>query len=532
MDAGADLLETGEIFAALERACDAPGPAGRGPAAFSLASRERLLPRGSSVLVACSGGADSVALAAALCELARARPELELRVALGHVDHGLRPESRAESERVEALAAKLGTPFFLEVLDAAALQEAVEREGLEGGARALRYPALERLAFAAGCGRVATGHTRSDQAETVLMRLARGGSLGALAGIRASRPLGSVLLVRPLLSVPRAATERFCRARGLGFTDDPHNRDPARVRARVRQSFASLREQLNPRLEESLAAAAQDAAEEDALLDALARAGLSRAAPVSNLETRSRAEETLAGSALAWRLDALSTLPAPLLRRALLVAANDSGVRPERAHLEQLCARVRLGRGALDLPGGRADLRAGLLRFQKRNALACASPAAPAPQEIAGPGRYSWGSSSVEVMPAAPSALAEGAGLYIDVERAPFPWTLRTLAPGDRLRPARGHLKKVSDLWIDAKVPRELRAQLPLLADASGELFFAAGLRPAAAALGPYSRAVAVRWSAGWTAALAVIPDSPIRVEQRATEPRATIRKSFDEEPV
>ncbi|TMA31090.1 MAG: tRNA lysidine(34) synthetase TilS [Deltaproteobacteria bacterium] len=135
-----------------------------------------LLPRGKPVLVACSGGADSVALAVAVLRCG-------LRGAIGHIDHALRPESAREAQQVSELAQRLCAPFFLE-----RLQGLVTRgPGLEAAAREARYAALARLARTSGADVVATAHTRRDQAETLLLRLIRGAGPTALAGIRRRR---------------------------------------------------------------------------------------------------------------------------------------------------------------------------------------------------------------------------------------------------------------------------------------------------------------------------------------------------------
>src|SRR5262249_59615186 len=118
------------------------------------------LPRGAAVLVACSGGADSVALAAAAIRA-------PVRCSIGHVDHGLRPESAQEGEQVRDLARQLGAPFFLHKINDLNFQ----RDGLEAAAREARYAALARMAGAAGASLVATAHTRRDQAETLPLRL-------------------------------------------------------------------------------------------------------------------------------------------------------------------------------------------------------------------------------------------------------------------------------------------------------------------------------------------------------------------------
>src|SRR5262249_52702359 len=158
---------------------------------------------------------------------------------------------------------------------------------------------------------VATAHTRRDQAETLLLRLIRGAGAGALAGVRRRRPLApGIELIRPLLDVPRAATEAYCLARGLRWVDDPHNADPPRARARLRALGPALLE-LNPRLEEALANAAATFAEEDELLRALAREG--------------------------------AHLHPALQRRKLLLDAAEEGFRPERKHVEAILRLLERG---------------------------------------------------------------------------------------------------------------------------------------------------------------------------------------------
>ena len=437
------------------------------------AGPDPLLPPGSSLLCACSGGADSVALALALAMLAQQRPALRWTVALGHVDHRLRPTSADEADRVRALAVALGVPFFLERLDPGALRAQAAALGLEAAARHLRYPALERLALQAGASLVATGHTRTDQAETTLLRLSRGGGPGALAGVRARRPLGEtgLLLVRPLLGVGRADTLALCAARGLSPVDDAHNHDPRFARARLRQAFAALDGLLGPGLERALARAASIAAEEDHLLAALAGDALRAAtAPGGGLRT--------AG---------LTALPLALQRRVLLHAAAAAGARPELRHLDALAALLRRPRAALSLPGGRASLRGGLLRFGPGAPVAAGVPAVVA---VPGPGRYALGTVVLLVGQGVQAPAAGGLSLQVELSRAPLPWTLRTVLPGDRFRPAGGRAKKVASLWIDAKVPRELRAGLAVLADARGGIFLAEGLRPGEATRGPFLAAL------------------------------------------
>ena len=282
------------------------------------AVRDGLIP--PRVMVACSGGADSVALAATVARHGGVTS------VIGHVDHGLRPESSGEAVQVRALADRLGVPFFVERLEGLTTRAS----GLEAAARQGRYAALARLAKQAGATAVATAHTRRDQAETLLLRLIRGAGPGALAGVRRRRPLADGIdLIRPFLDVSRADTEAFCSAEGLAYVDDPHNSDPARTRARLRALWPQLLE-LNPRLEEALAGAADLLAEENDLLESLPP----------------------------------SSHPA-LQRRAILKSAVDAGVHPERGHLKALMDLLAKGRGSIDLPGGWAEVEDGQLRFSR-----------------------------------------------------------------------------------------------------------------------------------------------------------------------
>ncbi|HKB77374.1 MAG TPA: tRNA lysidine(34) synthetase TilS [Myxococcales bacterium] len=424
------------------------------PVEVALLACADLLPRGASVLAACSGGPDSAALTA---ELAACADALGVRVAVGHVDHALRPESAGDAEQVRDLARSLGLPFHLRRLEALDVSEL----GLEGAAREARYGALAQLAAQAGADRVATAHTRRDQAETVLLRLARGGGSGAVAGIRRKRALTEgILLVRPLLGVTREATEAYCRARGLRAVEDAHNADPRRARARLRAVMPALAAALNPRLEEALAGAARIAAEEDVLLDGLAREAL---------------DSATAGEG--FSAERLAAVPTALLRRALLMAAQGSA-RPERGHLEQL-VHFLTGRrtGRLDLPGGRAVIERGVLRFESNAAL----PPPPVDVAVPGPGVYRWAGRALHV----------GAGAQrADLRLAPFPWTLRKRLPGDRFRVAGGPEKKLGDVWQAEGVPASRRERIPLLADAGGRVFWVEGLPPGPACAAPPEDAV------------------------------------------
>ena len=192
------------------------------------------------VLVACSGGVDSVALAHAAVALLGGR-----RVVLGHVDHAVRPGSAADAQAILAFAETLGVGARVDRLEPGPDDEARLREG--------RYAALERQRMSEGAVCVLTAHTQDDQAETVLMGLLRSASPGALTGIPETR--GRV--IRPLLSVSRAELERYVARHRLEIREDPTNREPRYLRNRVRKELLPLLEtRYRPRLRPRLAALA------------------------------------------------------------------------------------------------------------------------------------------------------------------------------------------------------------------------------------------------------------------------------------
>ncbi|HEY2703536.1 MAG TPA: tRNA lysidine(34) synthetase TilS [Candidatus Dormibacteraeota bacterium] len=206
--------------------------------------RERLIEPGETVLVACSGGPDSLTL---LDGLARLAPPRRLHLVVAHVDHGLREGSAAEADAVAVAAGRRG-------LDFARLRVMVEPGGsLQDAARRARHAALRGLAVERGAGAVALGHTADDQAETVLMRALSGATPRALTGM-APR---TGPLVRPLLRLWRRDTVAYCAALGLDPLDDPSNRDPRFLRTRVREELIPALEEVFPAARRRLVALAE-----------------------------------------------------------------------------------------------------------------------------------------------------------------------------------------------------------------------------------------------------------------------------------
>ena len=222
---------------------------------------DRLEP-GDTVLVACSGGADSLALASAAVFEGH---KLGLRVVGATVDHGLQPGSADQAARVVAQLVALGVDetatVRVEVVGAG--------EGPEAAARQARYDVLEQLRDHAGATLVLLGHTRDDQAETVLLGLARGSGARSLAGMRRTFDH----YARPLLDVTRDETVAACRVEGLEPWPDPHNDDPRFTRVRVRRTvLPALEDNLGPGVAAALARTADQVRDDVDALDALAQA--------------------------------------------------------------------------------------------------------------------------------------------------------------------------------------------------------------------------------------------------------------------
>ncbi|CAN5611677.1 tRNA lysidine(34) synthetase TilS [soil metagenome] len=222
------------------------------------------VPETSAVVVACSGGADSLALlAATVFELRRST----VRVIGAVVDHGLQDDSAAHTARVVEQMAALG------VAETVGARVSVEASGLgiEAAAREARYAILEQVAETFGAAKILLGHTLDDQAETVLLGLARGSGGRSISGMRP----GFGRVVRPLLGIRRAQTEAACVADGIEWWTDPHNADPRFTRSRVRHTVLPLLErELGPGIAENLARTAEQLQPDLQALDNFAQQAL------------------------------------------------------------------------------------------------------------------------------------------------------------------------------------------------------------------------------------------------------------------
>ncbi|HEY0644907.1 MAG TPA: tRNA lysidine(34) synthetase TilS [Nocardioides sp.] len=303
------------------------------------------LSAGDVVAVACSGGADSLALASAAVFEGH---KLALRVIGVTVDHGLQPGSAAQADRVVAQLAAIGVD---ETLTARVHVDPSSGLGPEAAAREARYAVLEEVAAHVQARTVLLGHTLDDQAETVLLGLTRGSGGRSLQGMRP----GFGVFARPLLGVRRDDTVTACQVEGLEIWDDPHNHDPGYTRVRVRDRVLPvLEDELGPGIAEALARTADQLRDDTALLDELAERAHDDARREGGLDVA-----------------VLGAAPPSLRHRVVHRAALDAGVPASeltRGHVLEVDKLLVAWRGQrwVDLPGHlRALRRDGLLVIER-----------------------------------------------------------------------------------------------------------------------------------------------------------------------
>ncbi|MEK6334412.1 MAG: tRNA lysidine(34) synthetase TilS [Acidobacteriota bacterium] len=326
-----------------------------------------LAQNGETVLVAVSGGADSVALLMALDELVKAG-KLIISVVVAHLDHKLRGvASKADALWVAKFTERLRLEVYVRSVDARK-RTAGKADNLEQAARRVRYRFLTETAKKCGAKLVVTGHTMDDQAETVLLNLLRGSGAGGLGGIEPVRPLlegKDTILARPLVSwARRQDTENFCRMRTIEFRQDEMNLDERFARVRVRRQLLPLMEGFNPKVVEGLTRTAELLREDSLALDA----GAARLLELASESSRTHRNGKRSPATL--RMDLLLMANPALRRRALrqwLGRCRGDLRRLERVHIlavENLLLGEQGGR-AIELPGGSmVFLNIGLIRYQ------------------------------------------------------------------------------------------------------------------------------------------------------------------------
>lgn len=411
-----------------------------------------LIPPGTRVLALLSGGADSVCLVHALRKLLGPSAVTAL-----HVNHGLRPAAHEDERFCVALCEQLGVELHVEHLE-------MPRKGnVEAAAREARYSAAGRLADRLGHGRVATGHTASDQVETILYRLVSSPGRRALLGMKAL----SGRLVRPLLGVSRLETREYCRAAGLSWREDETNLDRSLARNRLRLDVLPLLREIHSAAERNVLATAEVLSEEAELLERLV----------------DEAEDQVAATGGVPAVDSarLAELPVPLRRlllRRLAEEASGEALPMSSARVREIEAlATRGGSASLDIGGGvRAVSEYGVLRFQRHLEEHDREPAS-----LAVPGRCRFGEwevvSEMERHGQLGSPLRGSADEpLLDAAKLGESLTVRAWREGDRMQPlGLSGTKSLQDLFTDRKVPRSLRHTLPVI-ESQGEIAWVAGV--------------------------------------------------------
>lgn len=427
---------------------------------YEFICRNKLVEPGSRILVAVSGGPDSVALLQLLYNL---RNALKASLVVAHLDHNLRgDESAADALYVVELAQSLGLPFSVGGRDVEEYRQK-HKMTLEEAAREVRYSYLAEIAGECGASLVATGHTQSDNVETILMHLIRGtGTLG-LKGLSplTTRRSGEreIKIIRPLLDVTRGEVEAYCANRGLHTQTDSTNMSLSPFRNRVRLELLPLLRGYNPGVDRALLRLSRIAGDElDYLEQSRDSAWAEIACVKDGIVTLERKGFDLLHPAL----------QRSLLRRGVSeVAGTLKDI--EACHTEDIINH--LGRGA----GTHLELKGGVVFAieHKRYILAekgktlCPYPPINGKVELKIPGETMLGAWKIFV------SIVQGNRIgvdeapftcYLDYEKAGSGLMMRTRKPGDSFVPlGMNSAKKLKDFLIDAKVPRSWRDRIPVI---------------------------------------------------------------------
>jgi tRNA(Ile)-lysidine synthase len=430
-----------------------------------LIRQHRLIEPADRVLVAVSGGSDSVALAWLLADLA-AGAEFTL-AGLVHVNHGLRGDASETDEAFcRALAGRMQVPIDVARVDVSALARA-RQCSIEAAAREARYACFADAAGRLGATRIATGHTLDDQAETVLLRLLRGAGTRGLSGIRVKRGA----LVRPLLECRRADLVAYLAARGEPFREDASNDDRTIPRNRIRHELLPVIDRIAPAGRRALARVAALSADDEEYF---------RQAVIESTASVVLSERGVCLEAIGARPPALARR---LVRWAIEAVAPGVGLTARHLHAVLALATSAAESGHLDLPGAVAERRRETLWIRAaptdgatRAARVHFEYLLPCPGEVAVP---EAGVTLLASVTAGGDGASNGRGNVAVVRQAAFtpPFSVRNRRAGDRLRPlgAPGR-RKLQDVFVDKKVLREDRDRVPIVTDSRGRIVWVVGV--------------------------------------------------------
>lgn len=425
----------------------------------------KMLQPGERVIVAVSGGPDSVALLHALYELRR---ELSVELIVAHLDHRMRPGSQADARFVAELAKSLELPVVSGAIDVPALVQR-EKRSPEEGARMARYRFLREAAQSQNANAVALGHTLDDRVETFFINLLRGAGLEGLAGMPPVRYECNVRYIRPLIECTRDEVRRHLKERKLSYREDPTNRDLRYLRNRVRWELLPLLQELSPSALEAVVRASEIAR--------LAHEHLQRHLEElwPDLTAQGRSGELALDRRKLLALDGI--VQEYVIREAVRRVRGDlRGIDAE--HVERVLDEIKKPRSGaqVTLPGGlRVDLEPERLIFARQDA--SEKPKAFCYELKLGVNELpaiGWRFELEALEGGHPPRPDGGDRLEARIDWGTIAWPLvvRNRRAGDRFRPlGLGGTKKLQDLFTDEKVPRAQRDRIPIVCDQRGILW-------------------------------------------------------------
>lgn len=431
-----------------------------------------LLPPGEKVVVAVSGGPDSVCLLHLLREL---KGTLSLDLHVAHLNHQLRgADSDADAEYVCHLAASLGLPATVSSRDVKAYQVS-KRLGLEEAAREVRYAFLAEVAEAVGARRVAVGHTGDDQVETIILHIVRGSGISGLVGMLPETPWPNeqrerIRLVRPLLQFSRQDTVNYCAEHNLAPREDASNLSSSALRNRIRSELLPLLLSLNPGFRDNLLRLSRLAADDLSIIDGQVEG-------VWNDVAKEDADNVV--------LDrrAIVGLPVPVQRAVLRKALEHrlGSLRDiEAVHIEEMRDMLDKPVGTrISLPHAQAFCCGyGDARLAHEPLISGSLPPLEGEHHLAVPGESRIPGWRV-VVALTDSRAAEFGGLKacFDADLLVGGLTVRSRRRGDRFQPlGMEQPKKLQDFMVDEKIPRGERDRVPLVVS-DGEIIWVVGWR-------------------------------------------------------
>ncbi len=437
--------------------------------------KHRLIRRGDHVLVAVSGGADSVALAYALHFL---RKRHHLQLTLAHLNHGIRGRAADEDARfVNELAWRLGLPCMQARIDVPRRAQH-DRVSLEMAARDARYEYFARTAREVGADRLATAHTADDQVETIVLKMARGAGARGLGGIPYESVRRGLRVIRPMRDISHREAVAFLKRHGLAWREDQSNHDPAFLRNRVRYEILPILEsRLNPQIRRALLRAGEVLRAEDEWLDQLAQKQFARCLARKG--------------GLDLRVDRLGRLPLAARRRVLRLWLAAGGVDLDEVDFDA----VERAEHLLEAPAGTRSVplseRRRIVRRYQSLRLEGAGRARDAAFRCALiiPGETILPEQGLRIVTRWDHGLlrqtrarigqfpAEASFGAAAVRRGRI--VVRSWQPGDRIRPfGFGGSCKLQDVFVDQKIPADQRAAVPVL-ECRGEILWVPGYRVA-----------------------------------------------------